>query len=363
VLIFQQHLCAKSEAGRGAKNMRSASKTSLKIFAICLGLLPGLFLCTTAAYATVTYLTIDAPRAGIKRGEGTQPLAIDKNGVIAGEYQDGHRLYHGFVREPDGTIRSFDPPGASQTNVKGMSATGDIVGSFSSSSSYHAFVRSPEGGFTVFDAPGAVSMTFGTGINAKGTSVGTSDAGGVFLRAEDGTFTTFDLSGILNVYFPMIDNKGAVSGQYMGSNLFMHGFIRSAEGTITSFDPPGLVVGTFPRAIDDRGDVAGSFQRISGLTHGFLRRADGSFVVFDPPNSVDTEVYGMDNRGTIVGSFRTPTGPQGFHGFVRHSDGRITVFDPPGATGTLALGVNSNSGIVGWYYDANYAMHGFLRVR
>lgn len=347
----------------GASNMSSASKTKIKVLAICLASLPGLFFCTALAHAAVTYLTIDAPHAVTTiRGRGTFALAINKNGIIAGGYTGRHRILHGFVRELDGTIRSFDPPGALQTDVQGMSATGDIVGSSSDASGHHAFIRSPEGVFTVFDAPGAVSDTSGVRINARGTSVVRSDAG-IFLRAADGTFTTFAPPGLGGGYELRINNKGVVSDQYLDSNtFFMHGYIRSAEGTITPFDPPGLVVDTCPRAIDDRGDVAGSFQKISGVIHGFLRHADGRFVVFDAPNSADTEVDGMDNRGTIVGSFHALTGPQGAHGFVRHSDGRITVFDPPGSTGTFPLGVSPNRGIVGYYYDANSVVHGFLRV-
>jgi hypothetical protein len=63
----------------------------------------------------------------------------------------------------------------------------------------HGFVRNPEGTISSFDAPGAVGFTGPASINNEGAITGYySDFDGTlfgFLRAPDGKLTTFQLSG------------------------------------------------------------------------------------------------------------------------------------------------------------------------
>ena len=83
-------------------------------------------------------------------------------------------VYHGFLRAPDGTITSFDAPGACSASTCGGSGTygvmsinpaGAITGSyFDPSDLRHGFLRAPDGTFTTVDAPGA-----GTGGAPQGT--------------------------------------------------------------------------------------------------------------------------------------------------------------------------------------------------
>ena len=41
----------------------------------------------------------------------TEPAAINPAGQITGSYQDANYVYHGFLRNTDGTITTFDPTG------------------------------------------------------------------------------------------------------------------------------------------------------------------------------------------------------------------------------------------------------------
>jgi hypothetical protein len=55
------------------------------------------------------------------------------------------------------------------------------------------------------------------------------------------------------------------------------------------------------------------------------------------------------------------------HGFVRGRDGAITAFDAPGAgtgtfQGTQPGAINPAGTVTGIYFDANNAVHGFLRI-
>ncbi|MGC2400408.1 MAG: hypothetical protein WA510_11515 [Acidobacteriaceae bacterium] len=64
-------------------------------------------------------------------GAGPPPLhlvSIDQAGDIAGTYIDAAGLYHGFVRNPYGTITSFDPPESKWTTVTSINAGGTIAG-------------------------------------------------------------------------------------------------------------------------------------------------------------------------------------------------------------------------------------------
>lgn len=59
-------------------------------------------------------VTFDAPGAGAQSGQGTIPRSINSNGEITGEYYDQYSAVHGFLRTADGSIKTFDVPGASK---------------------------------------------------------------------------------------------------------------------------------------------------------------------------------------------------------------------------------------------------------
>src|SRR5207253_1966579 len=87
----------------------------------------------------------------------------------SGYSQDASNVFHGFVRTPDGAITTFDAPGAgtgpfqgtATTSVDGMNPAGATVGQYLDASNvFHGFVRAPNGTITTFDAPGAGTGPF-----------------------------------------------------------------------------------------------------------------------------------------------------------------------------------------------------------
>jgi len=101
-------------------------------------------------------------------------------------------------------------------------------------------VRSSDGTITTFDVPGAGTDPFqGTspqGNNAPGAVTGeyvdTSDVNHGFVRALDGTLTTFDVPGAGTGPFqgtiPLSNNSvGAITGYYIDANDVTHGFLRT----------------------------------------------------------------------------------------------------------------------------------------
>jgi hypothetical protein len=122
---------------------------------------------------------------------GTFPIAIDTVGNIAGTFFDSNGVIHGFYRSAGGAITSFDAPGAATAPVSGSTAlvlgtsglsiddSGNIAGTYVDAEGVgHGFLRIANGTVTSFDAPGAGTTgslfagTTATAINAGGTIVG-----------------------------------------------------------------------------------------------------------------------------------------------------------------------------------------------
>jgi hypothetical protein len=59
-----------------------------------------------------TITTFDIPGAGTGPGQGTVPEAINTPGTIMGNYFDANGVSHGFIRANYGAINLFDVPGA-----------------------------------------------------------------------------------------------------------------------------------------------------------------------------------------------------------------------------------------------------------
>jgi len=63
------------------------------------------------------------------------PSGINPAGTIAGAFNDGHNINHGFLRVSDGTVTTFDVPGAGTgpnqgTAALGITPAGEIMGNY-----------------------------------------------------------------------------------------------------------------------------------------------------------------------------------------------------------------------------------------
>ena len=112
---------------------------------------------------------------------------INDLGMIPGAYQDANNVIHAFVRFANGTIITFDVPGAGTDSFQGTLANaanveGFIAGEFFDANFVgHGFVRTPGGKNVLFDAPGeGIQETSPLSINLWGAVTGTViDANGV----------------------------------------------------------------------------------------------------------------------------------------------------------------------------------------
>ena len=104
----------------------------------------------------------------------TWAYAINASGQISGDYNDPTGSpYHGFLREADGSIVSFD--GAVQalhTRAQAINSAGKTTGWYEGSNFVtHGFVRESNGTIDSFDTPNA-RATVPTAIGSGGAVVG-----------------------------------------------------------------------------------------------------------------------------------------------------------------------------------------------
>jgi probable HAF family extracellular repeat protein len=92
--------------------------------------------------------------------------------------------------------------------------------------------------------------------------------------------------------------------------------------------------------------------------HGYLADKQGDFVkAIDFPGAAQTEAFGINEKGDIVGSYADDSGT--FHGFLLQ-DGSFATIDFPGAVLTFPDDINNQGEIAGAYQDALFAFHGFV---
>ena len=227
-----------------------------------------------------TFTDFEAPNAGTGEGtnskkQGTTPVAINASGAIAGYYIDSNTVQHGFLRSASGTYTPIDPAGVGTcvnqsngsnfggTTATGIDAAGDVAGTYLDTSCVqHGFIRSANGTIASFNAPGAETnpCTTGGGSGEKicGTFLVVSDAvgdltGGYvdpngtihgFLRpAQTGIATSFDdpnasasgaLNGTLGIALSSQTSGIEIAGGYIDANSVFHGFIYMPALTATT---------------------------------------------------------------------------------------------------------------------------------
>jgi hypothetical protein len=356
----------------------------------------------------------DVPAAGTGLFQGTFGVAINPEGAITGFYTDLNYVEHGFLRNPQGVITTFDAPGASTDGYGtfgiGLNADGVTIGYYTNSNfNYGGFVRRPDGKFETFRYPKA--CTTGDPEGCEGTGLEAINASGVIaggyvdknfvqhalLIKPDGMVTKYDAPGAGNTpgnpanisplgdYLyqgtnlagipPGLNGWGAVTSGFLDENNVYHGYLRSPHGAIITFDAPGagqgFTQGTFPVGLNDWGLITGYYLDSNNVFHGFLRSAFGRFTNLDAPGADTTDAYfgtqpsGVNDLGEVTGSYLDASGV--WHGFILSQDRKFTTFDVPGAdltpgdfNGTFPSSINLNNTIVGTYIDVNNVYHGFV---
>jgi uncharacterized membrane protein len=274
-----------------------------------------------------------------------------------------------------------------------------LIGTFAETASIRIEV------LEVFDYPGVGNQTGASKINDAGEIVGSYvDSSGVtrgYFRTAAGHFSapivepndTGNFTACLGINNSRVmcgfylDSDGAAHGFFMSGSTFREYDVADAFGTIVSgINDAGDFAGTYLLETDSKAfvSIGGSITPIftgaitssanqlnalnqyvgwvldrEGFTHGFYGDNNGvlRFPV-DPPGSMETILYGINDRGWAVGRYVDSAAVT--HGLLFKPPNRFVVFDYPGSTFTSLNGINHTGFICGRYMDASGVLHGIL---
>ncbi|HEY3972090.1 MAG TPA: hypothetical protein VGM18_03745 [Candidatus Sulfotelmatobacter sp.] len=219
--------------------------------------------------------------------------------------------------------------------------------------------------FSPLPLPG--NFNTASGVNDAGFIVGdiligNSPAQGFLLSATGANF--FSISGATQTIPADINNVGEIVGSYTDAESVNHGFLHDATGFHT-IDYPGQTQNpsTSASGINDQGTIVGTFGIYYGpgsTQNSYLLQA-GMFTEIAFPNAVITDAAGINNEGEIVGAYATLNSDNSpvFHGFYWR-EGRFTTVDYPGASSTGLNGINDSGTATGIYADATGKNHPFV---
>ncbi len=221
--------------------------------------------------------------------------------------------------------------------------------------------------FTQVDFPDAQETVL-FGENSQALSTGAYHLQGEAWHAfllEKGTFSPLDPDGILGQmpsYALAVNGRGDVVGQYGNADFSVsHGFVYRC-GTVTTIDYPGSSYSAV-YGINERGTMIGIFSDAHGAAQGYLLD-NGNFTPLVAEGMTNIVPYSINARGDVVGQLTT-TNDGVAHGFLRTREGVYTLLDAPGALAgtTTAISINDLGRILGFYSLADGSYHGFLKAR
>jgi uncharacterized membrane protein len=221
--------------------------------------------------------------------------------------------------------------------------------------------------FTSIDFPGG-TLTTARGINNHGDIVGSYRVVPPrhALLIKGGNFIPLAPTTVLGTNFSEAfksNDRGDVVGDFIGDDGFTHGFLLS-QGVVTTLDFPGAS-DTEAFGINESGTIVGQWDLLDAfgnllIVHGFIWN-NGSFTEFDFPGAGDTSLFGINASGDLVGGWDPGLTAPVEHGFVC-TKGQCFSFDFPGAPITQGDDINALGQIAGVYIDASGGEHGFLAV-
>jgi hypothetical protein len=272
---------------------------------------------------------------------------VNASGVIVGQDYTTAGIYQSFIYNPSTQTYTFlTPPGATNSNAVGINDSGQIVGSYGTSSGNYGYLYSG-GTYTTISVPGATQDSpsaffsgFGTnaaGISDSGEIVGewNSAGTGYGYMYSAGSFPntgiTYDSSYFTQPYG--VNDSGLISGYSdigSGASRTAVSFIYDGS-TFTPISFPGAT-STVVQGINDSGEAVG-FYTLDGQTWGFVYN-DGSYTSIAYPGSSTTDLFGISNNGEIVGSYACtsglcPSSDPGFFANPTQNGYSFTTVDAP----------------------------------
>jgi hypothetical protein len=259
-------------------------------------------------------------------GNLTLPQKINERGDIVGEYIDSSGVVRGFVRFSDGSFSApiVDPNDAfGFTEGRGINNPRTVVGDYvASDGTVQSFLLSGDT-FTEYGVPGAVQTNL-LGISESGDLTGAfdPDGSGVFQAFIDrgGTITSYSVPGAAGTFaYETNNNKKLTIGYYIDGSGILHGQYQDANGALHfPIDAPGATA-TILFGVDNKNSVVGRYADSAGVTHGLFFVPPGTFITFDYPGATFTSLNGINQQGYICGRYTDASGVA--HGFIARAKG------------------------------------------
>lgn len=212
----------------------------------------------------------------------------------------------------------------------------------------------------------------GGGDNGGGNSGGGDNGGGNNGGGDNLSGTTLSYPGAEETVAWGINDSGTIVGYYATEadyytdtdgkrSAHFHGFSYDGSQYIP-IDIPGTELTSIYK-INNSGEMAGTLLDATRLAYGFLRRTNGSEERIDNPSDANVHsgiaAYGINNAGTVVGSFQRLGLGDNFSGYL-YADGETTLVDNPAVAKDIWFyDINDSGQIVGYYDDAAGKAHGF----
>ena len=243
---------------------------------------------------------------------------------------------HGFLLQ-DGVYTRIDVPGGTNTNARGISEQGTIIGHYRSAGVTHGFAYS-EGNYVypidvpaeLFDNPGSPARhTLPIRMSPQGDIVGCNHEANLTMTTmhgwlwRNGRFTvlaTPHYPGDTTSRDPDTVNNGITStgeivGFYLSSGV---SYVADERGIRFTFTVEGDRF-TLAWDVNARGDIVGVVGENRANTvgvavnaRGFLRDRRGEYRILEVQSASNTQVFGINTRREIVGQYTDATGTHGF---------------------------------------------------
>jgi probable HAF family extracellular repeat protein len=296
-----------------------------------------------------------------------QPVSVNDNQSIVGNYitvSGGTQTTTGFLNVPGSPTQPLKfSDSDNYTRANGINNAGEVVGDFLGSDGvFHGYTYQ-DGSFSdPINLPGFNEKTkkFSTslfGVSNNGTWAGAANPNGFvegFVQTGNAT-NIFHGPNNAITYAYAVNTAGTAVGQYFDSNNLSHGFMWTASGGVKEVPYPGATQTTCT-GINDFGTIVGTYTMASGQSGGF-EVVNGNFL------PLDLIVVGISSKGYMAGAYTVPGGA--IEGFLLSPLGpdqgtSDTITASSTASSTSVYGVDVSGNLVGSYIDSTGVSHGML---
>lgn len=289
-------------------------------------LAPGARLAITAAPSAPA---TSAPQDLGVLGNGAQAFGISANGTVVGEFDALSGESRAFIWTKTGMTQLPPPAGSTEDWAFSVNDAGQAVGFSNLPTAQNAILWAQGVAYNLGTlTPGSGAST-ARGINRIGQVVGGSTTQGAFgpgkqhailwvPTATNGTTGTMYDLGTLEIDGSSLANAVNDAGQVVGTasvGLAQHAFLwtpnvpNGTVGTMVDLDPTGTNSEAY--GLNDRGDVVGQHDVAGGGVGAFIwNAATGMRDLGTFPGGGNSAAFGVDRTGRVVGSAQTtPSDP------------------------------------------------------